>query len=139
MGFGMRLLFAALDAARWLARHAGTCVGLLALAAAAEMARQVLPPYVRHHSFKDEVVDLAAASTSDDAGVRGAILRAAERRSIPLSDEQLHVRLENNERTVRCAYEVSVRLLPSLAPRPLRFSVDVVQPAFAREKTGPPQ
>jgi hypothetical protein len=135
----MRLLFAAIDGARLLVRYAGPFAGLLALAAAVEAARQVLPPYVRHHAFKDEVVDLAAASTNDDAGVRGAILRAAERRSIPLSEERLHVRLENNERTVRFAYEVSVRLLPSLEPRLLRFSVDVVQPAFAREGTGPPQ
>ena len=65
--------------------------------------------------------------------MRGSILRAAERWRIPLQEERLEVRLEGNERTVRCRYEVQVKLLPKLAPQVLRFSLQVAQPAFARE------
>ena len=129
-------LFVAIDAARWCARHVGTVLGALLLGAIASLAWLVLPPYVRHYRFLDDVVELATAPTNDDARVHAEILRAADRLRIPLREDRLEVRLENNERIVRCGYEVPLTLLPSVAPWLLRFRVDVGQPAFARENAG---
>jgi hypothetical protein len=129
-------LFVAIDAARWCARHVGTVLVALLLAAFAGLAWLVLPPYVRHYRFLDNVVELATAPTHDDARVHAEILRAADRLRIPLREDRLEVRLENNERIVRCGYEVPLTLLPSVAPWHLRFRVDVAQPAFARENAG---
>src|SRR5687767_6056658 len=137
MGWTLTVVFAAIDAVRWFARRAGALGGMLVLAAFANLAWHLLPPYVQHYRFKDEVVSLAAAPTYDDGRVHGEVLRAAERRRIPLEPDRLEVRLENNERTVRCRYEVPVTLLPRQKPQLLRFSLDVVQPAFARDETGP--
>lgn len=133
MGWLLSVLFVVIDAVRWIVGRAGALVGLLVIAGFGNLAWQLLPPYVHHYRFKDDVVELAAAATKDDDSVRSAILRAAERRRIPLQDDRLEVRLEGNERTVRCRYEVPVRLLPKLAPRLLRFDLDIAQPAFARE------
>ena len=126
------------DALRFLRGRTGAFLLLVVLAGVGELAFAVLPVYVAHYRFKDEVVQLASAATNDDAGIRNAILRAAERLRIPLQDERLDVRLEGHERTVLFRYEVAVALLPSLAPRPLRFEARVVQPAFARDPSEPP-
>jgi hypothetical protein len=129
-------LFVAIDAARWCARYVGTVLRVLLLVACASVAWLVLPPYVRHYRFLDNVVELATAPTNDDARVHAAILRAADRLRIPLREDRLEVRLENKERVVRCEYEVPLTLLPSVAPWLLRFRVDVAQPAFAGENAG---
>lgn len=137
MGWLIRALLVASDAVRFLRGRTGAFLLLLVLAGFGELAYALLPVYVAHYRFKDEVVELASAATNDDAGIRDAILRAAERRRIPLQDDRLEVRLEGSERTVRFRYEVAVTLLPRLAPQPLRFETSVVQPAFARDP-GPP-
>jgi hypothetical protein len=139
MGLLLSVLFVVMDAVRWIVGRAGAFLGLLVIAGFGNLAWHLLPPYVEYHRFRDEVVALAAASTSDDGRVRGSILRAAEGRRIALREDQLEVRLEGNERTVRCGYEVPVKLLPRLQPQVLRFSLHVVQPAFVRENAAATQ
>lgn len=133
MGWLLSVLFVVIDAVRWIVGRAGALVGLFVIAGFGNLAWHLLPPYVHHYRFKDDVIELAAAATKDDDSVRSSILRAAERRRIPLQEDRLEVRLEGNERTVRCRYEVPAKLLPKLAPQLLRFDLHIAQPAFARE------
>ena len=70
MGWLLSGLFVVMDAVRWIFGRAGALVGFLVIAGFGNLAWHLLPPYVKHYRFRDDVVELAAAATSEEAKLR---------------------------------------------------------------------
>jgi hypothetical protein len=112
----------------WPGWLAGLAV-LAALLAWAWVAVRVLPPYLAHYRFVDEVTSVARAPTRDDAVVRSLLERARRRAPVPLDVDTCHVETRQTRRLIRCDYRVTVEVLPWLS-KVLDLRLDVDEPYF---------
>jgi tetratricopeptide (TPR) repeat protein len=122
----------AIDAcARFAGRRRGLdlVLTLLFTAAAGSVGLALLRPWVLHHRLHDEAVRIARLPTDDDALVQDQLLQAAQRLGLAarLDDGGCDVRATSGLRRIRCAYSVSVELLPGLR-RPVAFQLAVEEP-----------
>jgi hypothetical protein len=109
----------------------GALVGILILGVGVYLGVKYVPPYWTYLSMQDPVKDLAYhVGQWGEERVRKEIIVRAKEQDLELTEEQVEVRLDNNQAMVRVTWEVSVD-----HPRyrhVLKFEIEKSAPAVLR-------
>jgi hypothetical protein len=106
------------------------------LAAGVRVAWCLAPPYFDYYVFKDRVAEVAGAPVAEDADVEERLLHAVREQGLEalVRAEDCQIETRPKWRTIRCAYEHPIEIIPGLERR-LHFRFSVERPFLASEKT----
>jgi hypothetical protein len=101
----------------------------LALAALiVNAAWRVGSAYATHLKFRDAVREAATYDLSGEADLRQKILNLAEQFDIPLDDDALKIKIEDQQTIVEGSYVRPIQLLPSYEyPWPFQLTIEAIR------------